>query len=192
MQPLGYMYKRVESRPDWLAAPQVRDIYSVSGCISRYFANYIPFWKHNGFWLFDSPSGLRAAATGNAVSLEGLKLFYYEGYELEYDKTRRAWLPYGPEQSFHTDIQPPAGKALEGFDITTFSVHTSPECSPLSCNSCAVSVETNQHCLVESFDEAKNIVESDRLGACEPGPYRIIAVYSVGDGTCRADGPKGP
>ncbi len=181
MQPLGYMYKRVESRPDWLGAPQVRDVYSLSGCISEYFADYIPFWKHNGFWLFDSPSELQDAAAEHAVSLEGQKLFYYEGYELEYDRDKRAWIPYEPEESVRTNIQAPSERNLEGFDITTFSVHTSPECSPLSCNSCATSIDTNQHCLIESFDEAKSIVENDRLGACEPGPYRIIAVYSVND-----------
>jgi len=93
MRPLGYMYKRVERRPEGLAAPAVRDIYSLSGCISEQFADYIPFWKHNGFWLFDSPA--------------------------------------------------------------------------------------KEHCLLESLDDAKGILETDRLGPCEPGPYRIIAVYSV-------------
>lgn len=179
MRPLGYMYKRVEPRPEWLAAPQVHDVYSVSGCISEYFADYIPFWGHNGFWLFDSPARLQQIATENAVSLEGMKLFYYEAHEKEYDRDKRVWASFEPEASFGTNIQSPGLKRLEGYDITTFSAHTSPECSPLSCNSCASEVPTNEHCLLGSLDEAKDILESDCLGACEPGPYRIIAVYTV-------------
>ncbi len=42
------MAKRVSKRPDWLKAPQVIDIYSVSGCISKNFADYINYWRHNG------------------------------------------------------------------------------------------------------------------------------------------------
>lgn len=173
------MYKRVEPRPEWLAAPAVRDIYSLSGCISQEFANYIPFWKHNGFWLFDSPAKLREVAGENSISLDGLKLFYYEAYEKEYVREKRAWVSFEPEASFGTAIEPPAAKHLEGYDITTFSAHTSPECSPLSCNSCATNIHTNEHCLLESFDEARSVLEADRLGPCEPGPYRIISVYSV-------------
>jgi hypothetical protein len=55
MIPVGYMAKRVLRKPDWLPAPQVIDIYSVSNCHSENFADYIPYWKHNGYWFFDSP-----------------------------------------------------------------------------------------------------------------------------------------
>ena len=55
MFPAGYMAKRVAARPDWLPAARVSSIYSVSGCISKDFTDYIKFWKHNGYWLFDSP-----------------------------------------------------------------------------------------------------------------------------------------
>jgi hypothetical protein len=48
MIPVGYMAKRVHKRPDWLQAPHVVDIFSVSGCISEDFADYINYWKHNG------------------------------------------------------------------------------------------------------------------------------------------------
>ena len=55
MVPAGYMAKRVVARPDWLPAERVSSIYSVSGCVSETFADYINFWKHNGYWLFNSP-----------------------------------------------------------------------------------------------------------------------------------------
>jgi hypothetical protein len=181
MRPVGYLLKQVANKPDWLAAPSVEDIYSLSGCISRDFADYINYWKHNGFWLFDSPSLVRAVALEHGISLEGLKLFYYEAYELQYDDEQRAWVPFEPEQSFPTDVEVPAVSVLEGFDVTSFSVGTSPECSPLSCNSCADEVPTNRHCLFPTFEAAKQAVESGRFANAEPGPYRIIAVHSIRD-----------
>lgn len=58
----GYMAKRVAIKPDWLKANEVEDIYSVSGYISKDFADYINFWKHNGYWLFDSPNVIEQLA----------------------------------------------------------------------------------------------------------------------------------
>ena len=43
MIPAGYMAKNVVSKPDWLKANGVEDLYSVSGCISKDFADYIKF-----------------------------------------------------------------------------------------------------------------------------------------------------
>lgn len=83
MIPVGYMAKRVSKKPDWLDAPQVIDIYSVSSCVSEDFADYTNYWKHNGYWLFDSPGAIRAVAKENAIELEGTSLFYYEAYEME-------------------------------------------------------------------------------------------------------------
>ena len=55
MIPAGYMAKRVQNRPNGFENTGIVDIYSVSGCISKNFADYIKFWKHNGYWFFDSP-----------------------------------------------------------------------------------------------------------------------------------------
>lgn len=60
---IGYMVKQVVSKPDWLKANRVEDIYSVSGCISKDFADCINFWKHNKYWLFDSPDVIEQVAT---------------------------------------------------------------------------------------------------------------------------------
>jgi len=179
MRPIGYLFKRVAQRPDWLAAQNVEDIYSLSGCMSKDFADYINYWRHNGFWLFDSPSIIRDTARQNGISLEGLKLFYYEAHELQYDDEQHIWIPFEPEQSFPTDIQAPVNVALEGFDVTSFYAGTSPECSPLSCNGCATEIPTNRHCLFPTFEAAKQALESGKFANAEPGPYRIIGVYSV-------------
>lgn len=179
MRPLGYLYKRVANRPAWLKAETVEDIYSLSNCISKDFADYINYWKHNGYWLFDSPEAIQALAAEHSISLEGLKLFYYEAHEEEYDDERQAWVPFGPEPSFVTNVVPPKHKTVEGFDVTCYSAHTSPECSPLSCNACAEMITTNAHCLLRTFEEAVHAIESGQFKGTEPGPYRIIAVYST-------------
>jgi hypothetical protein len=68
---------------------------------------------------------------------------------------------------------------LEGFDVVTFFAKGAPECSPLSCNSMAEHMATNSHCLFDSFDEAEARLGSGEFNNCEPGPYRIFAVYSA-------------
>ncbi|HEY2168497.1 MAG TPA: hypothetical protein VGJ30_02655 [Candidatus Angelobacter sp.] len=171
------MAKRVRTKPDWLPAPHVIDIYSVSNCQSEDFADYIPYWKHNGYWLFDSPDIIKSVATEHSIQLEGTTLFYYEVYELEFDSEH--WHPFSPEPSFQTNVVAPSKKQLEGFDVVNFTARTSPECSGLSCSSLARELPTNAHCLFTSFNEAKANVGQGAFNESEPGPYRIFAVYSV-------------
>ena len=173
------MAKRVSPRPQWLKADRVTDIYSVSACVSSEFADYINSWKHNGYWFFDSPEIIQQLAEQNAIDLTGTRLFFYETHELEFDGTDGTWVPFKPEPSFTTQVAPPTTKSLEGFDVVTFSVGTGAECSPLSCNSLATELETNQHCLLATFDKAKHYLDDGRFKNSEPGPYRIFAVYST-------------
>jgi hypothetical protein len=177
MTPAGYLAKSVYRRPEWLKAPQVVDIYSVSGCISEDFADYVSYWKHNGYWFFDSPEIIRTLAKESSIQLEGTSLFYYEVYEKEFDG--EGWNPYTPEQSRPTHVRLPSRKQFEGFDVVAFYARSSPECSPLSCNSMAEELHTNAHCLFESFDEAKRTLDNGSFKNAEPGPYRIFSVYSV-------------
>jgi hypothetical protein len=177
MIPAGYMAKRVYARPDWLKASHVAEIYSLSNCISEDFADYISYWKHNGYWLFDSPEIIKKVAEENSIQLAGMSLFYYEAHEMEFDGER--WVPWLPEPSFPTNVVPPSGKQLEGFDVVTFYARSTPECSPLSCNSMAEEVRTNAHCLFESFEEAEKNLNNGVFKDAEPGPYRIFSVYSV-------------
>lgn len=180
MLPVGYMRKKVARNPDWLRVGSVADIHSVSGCVSENFADYIQFWKHNGYWLFDSPSIIQEVSKEGKIDLSGTALFYYEAYEFEYDEDTRQWVVFSPEPSFVTDVQAPLEKNLEGFDVVTFRAHTNPECSPLSCCSLAKEVSVNEHCLFRTFAEAKEALERGTFTNSEPGPFRIFAVYSVG------------
>src|ERR1041384_1906018 len=157
MIPAGYMAKHIVAHPAWLKAEKVVDIYSVSNCVSKNFADYINYWKHNGYWLFDSPETIQEIAEERSLDLTKTSLFYYEVHEFEYDESKKSWHPFSPEQSFKTQIVEPDEKCFKVFDVVTFNSHTSPECSPLSCNALSSEVETNEHCLLRVFEEAKQL-----------------------------------
>jgi hypothetical protein len=178
MIPVGYMAKRICDKPEWLKASSVVDIFSVSACCSEFFLNdYIPLWKHNGYYFFDSPGIIQAIAQENSIDLQEVMLFYYEEHEMEF--TGEIWQTFTPEISIPVNIIQPVQKKLEGFDVVTFSVGRSPECSPISCNGLADELPTNSHCLFDTFEEAEANLSAGEFVKCEPGPYRILAVYSV-------------
>lgn len=181
MTPAGYMAKRVVTRPDWIKAPKVDDVYSVSSCVSECFADYINYWRHNGYWFFDSPGIIKSLAVERAIDLRGCTFFYYEVFEEEFNDEKESWEPFKPDGSFNTSVAAPIGAQLEGYDVVTFAAHTSPECSPLSCNNLAETIETNRHCLFPAFEKAKAHIEGHDFDNSEPGPFRIFAVYSVGE-----------
>jgi hypothetical protein len=176
MIPLGYMAKFVQENPQLLKAGQVTAIYSVSSCISEDFTEWINCWQHNGYWFFDTPSIIATIAKKQKVDLAPAKLFYYEGYELEFDDDE-GWRPYKPEPAFPLAVVPPIRKTLAGFDVVTYFCNSSAECSPLSCNHLAEEIKTNPFCLLDTLEEAKTLLENGRFKNSEPGPYRIIAVY---------------
>ena len=179
MIPVGYMAKKVIKRPDRIKAERVEDIYSVSNCGSNDFADYINYWKHNGFWFFDSPEIIQDVAKDNKIDMSGNRFFYYEAFDKQYDEAAQTWNDFKPEASFTTNVLVPILKTLEGYDVVTFSGSTDPGCSPLSCNNLAESIDVNEHCLLPSFEEAKALLEGGAFNKGEPGPYRIFAVYSL-------------
>lgn len=177
MTPAGYMAKRICKKADWLKAPKVEEICSVGDCVNDDFADYIAYWKHNGWWFFDSPEIIRQVSQENSIDLAGTSLFYYEVHEAEFDGA--VWKPFKPERGIPVNVEAPKSKRLEGFDVVTFWAGNTPECSPLSCNSLAEALPTNAHCLFDSFEEAETSLNAGGFTGCEPGPYRIFAVYSV-------------
>lgn len=174
------MYKFVAAPTKDLGVPiHVTDICSISDHISEAFSDLIPQWKHNGFWLFDTPEAAREAAQEIEADLSEATLFYYETLEFEFHEKTRAWRPVAPEQAFKTAVVEPRGGKLVGFDVATFSAAWGAECSPLSCNGLALRTRVNQHCLFETLAMAKTALESGLFDDSEPGPYRIVAVYRI-------------
>jgi hypothetical protein len=102
-------------------------------------------------------------------------------YQLQFDEERRVWQPFEPDRAFTTKVEVPARKQLLGFDVVSFDAQTTPECSPLSCNNLAESIEVNEHCLLPSLESATRLLESGAFDNSEPGPFRVLGVYSCGD-----------
>ncbi len=171
------MAKKVAMRPDWLKADAVEDIYSVSNCTSKDFCDYINYWKHNGYWFFNSPEVIQSLAEEQDIDLSGTTMFYYEVYEKQCANDTPEWTEVRPDTSFTTDVKPPTEKFLAGFDVVSFAAGTNPECSYLSCNHMAETIPVNQHCLFRTFDDAKRVLDECAFKNCEPGPCRIFAVY---------------
>jgi len=176
MIPVGYMAKIIRPAPEALMEAGVNDIYSVSNCISEAFTDYIKFWKHNGYWFFDSPQIIQQLAQEHSIDLTETKLFYYEVYELEFHQDTK-WKPFKQEASVETNIFKLNSKKLEGYDVVTFFAGNSPEYSPLSCNGLAKEIKVNSHCLLSSFEDAYQLLEQGKFTNSEPGPYRIFSVF---------------
>lgn len=178
MIPLGYLAKRIPTeRPSWLNAPEVVDVCSVSGCVNDTLVFYdLPDCSHNGYGMYDSPELIAFTARQNKIDLAGSRLFFYEGYESELDGDE--WIPVLPDDGFETEVILPTAKELVGFDIVTL-IDGPNSHSPLSCNSIAEEVRTNQHCLLDTLDEALTALMSGAFEKAEDGPYRVYAVYSV-------------
>lgn len=182
MIPLGYLLKTVIApAPDWMNSPRLRAVHSLSGCVSSNFGDYVDLWQHNGWWLFDSPDAVRRAAFSLGSDADRLSLFYYEAFNQQFIEATKSWEPIEPDAAFVTKVSKPdpAGITLSGYDVVAFSTGTSPECSPLSCNGLAASLPANERCLFDEFDTARLAIETGDFRNSEPGPFRIVAVYSV-------------
>jgi len=179
MIPAGYLYKRVACKPPWLKAAGVDDIYSVSGCISEDFIDWLEYWQHNGFWLFNAPDIMVNIAEEQGVSLNDLSLFFYRVSEKQWHDEEAVWRPHQPDAAFLTDVVVPAHSQVEGYDVVSIYAGNACECSPLSCNGLATTLAVNRHCLLPTYDAAKQLLESGAFHHCEPGPYRIFEVHSI-------------
>lgn len=143
------------------------------------FADYINYWRHNGFWLFNRPSDMDEIIAREEIDRSGLTLFYYEVHEQAFDSDAAAWIDVLPDESFVTSVEPPLQARLDGYDVVCFTQANAPEHSPLSCNGLADELPVNRHCLFDTLEAAKSALSDGALKNCEPGPYRILAVYTV-------------
>ncbi|MBI5865649.1 MAG: hypothetical protein HZB38_14300 [Planctomycetes bacterium] len=76
MIPAGYMLKTVMAKPPSIKKDSVIDIFAVSPCLSENFADYIDYWRHNGFWLFNRPSDMDEIVSREGKNRDDFKLFY--------------------------------------------------------------------------------------------------------------------
>jgi hypothetical protein len=86
--------------------------------------------------------GARLMAAGAAHLVESCADVVRRLHEAERHARGTRFLECGcdladPAAAFVTQVREPGERVLEGFDVVSFYAETSPECSPLSCNSLA-------------------------------------------------------
>lgn len=171
---VGYFPKHVTTRPDWLKAGRVKDVCSVSECISAGPPGWIGRWAHNGLWLFDDEQAAWGVVPGGRSNRE-YRLFAYRLFPVLFDGTGREPFSIPP-----LCVQPlPGDYRRLGYDAVSRSCGSSFECSPLSCNHAAEQVEVNEHCLVDDAAEAFRLADlfSKEEEGYEPGPYYVVEVW---------------
>lgn len=189
MIPAGYLLKRVSPPPGWLrdGIEHVRAVCSVADCVNDNLVDVQTAWLHNGFGVANDPSVLRNLADESGVTKNDATLFFYEAYEWELESdgwtfNPDEWRPRTAVQSAGVRdvvLYPPPGSAeLLGYDVVVFGDYL--EHSPLSCNSIAQTLSVNEHCLFNTFDEAKQAIDRGAFGGgCEDGAYSIYSVSTV-------------
>lgn len=180
IRPVGYMAKRIKAA-DMLEPEHIREIYSVSSHISPYFMkNRFRLKEPNPYWLFNSPMEIQAEAENGGVDLEGAAALYYEAYSREFLEGACVWQNSKTDWNGLNRIAPPIEPVFRGFDAVTYCGGFDAECSPLSCNYMAHETPgaVNAHCLFDTFEAAVENLEKERIIG-EPGPYRLLAVYTV-------------
>ena len=169
----GFFAKRIEPRPEFLHAPGVREICSVSRCISSGPENWINLWLHNDLGWFNRISdAIRAIRPGEESRY---RVFAYRMYPEVFTAGGR--VPFTVPDNVRPEPIPTEFRSL-GFDSASKSMETvlGLECSPLSCNRMADEIGANEFCLFRGLDEA--IAGAQRFAAeqPEPGDYYVIEV----------------
>ncbi len=171
---MGFFPKKVAPRTEWFKNPVVRDICSVSTCISKAPENWVDKWEHNTTTgMFDSPEDARSVLEQTD---KGFTVFAYRVFPVLFEgEGTQAW-----------DVRPCLSCDLSGFEFLGYDIvsregGTSFSCSPLSCNNGCETIQVNEHCLIDNLETAWNIAgriaaESKALGRWEPGPYCLVEV----------------
>lgn len=182
---IGYMAKRVEKRPEWLNAPVVEEICSVSKCISEGIPGdneFLP--EYNSLWLWQDETAvnLRLAQLPNGFAYDIfayrllLRTFGDEGEDQPLtDQEVRLITEAGQRVAPH-------GQKFEflGYDCPCNSVdwaHAGFGCSPLSCNGRASEIAVNRYCLIDTLDDAIATARTFAREQPEPGDYYVIEVW---------------
>lgn len=173
----GYFAKRIKVGEYSPQAPQVREICSVSECISPGPEGWFGEWRHNGVAFFNSPADIldlipieeRAAYRVFAYRLH--PEFFHEGQRVPF--------------SLPEDVRPielPAGTQSLGFDSMSNGgeeLIVGWACSPLSCNYYAHQMPTNEHCLFPTLEAALAGAEVFDREQPEPGDYYVAEVLEL-------------
>ena len=169
----GFFAKRIEPKPEFLKAPGVREICSVSGCISSGPEKWIELWLHNDLGWFNRIADAGRVIPGGEEA--HYRLFAYRLYPEVFTRTGRVPLVIPPNvapEAISGDFR------RLGFDSANKSMESvlGLECSPLSCNSMADELAVNEFCLFAELSAAIAAAERFAAEQPEPGDYYVVEV----------------
>ncbi len=169
---LGYFPKQTMASPDWLGVPAVEEICSVSNCMSKGPDDWIKFWRHNDRWMFDTPE--LAWSVVDESDRERFDLYAYALFNVEF----RNGIP-SPIELPKLNAAPLVDSQFDalGFGVVSSSTGNDYECSPLSCNGLAATVDVNKHCLLDKIESGVSFAQKCESEGCEPGPYYLMKVW---------------
>jgi hypothetical protein len=166
---VGFLPKQTHKTPDWLKNNTIKEICSVSTCISEAPDIYLYETKHNEFGFFNSED-IALSIIGS--DHQKFDMYAYCLSPLEFNE--------GIVHNFEIPIY--LSKNLFGFQFLGYDAANRAsgfyfECSALSCNYGARIFPVNQYCLFESFDLAYKATIEISKGPYEPGPWYVLEVY---------------
>jgi hypothetical protein len=169
----GFFAKRVAQKPESLQASAVREICSVSECISSGPEKWIELWLHNDLgWFNRIADALRVIPAGEESHY---RVFAYRLYPEVFTKSGRMRLVIPP----NVEPEPISGDFRRlGFDSANKSMASvlGLECSPLSCNYMADELPANEFCLFADLSDAIAAAERFAAEQPEPGDYYVVEV----------------
>jgi hypothetical protein len=169
----GYFPKAITPRPDWLAAPSVIEICSVSLCVSSGPPDWIQQWIHNSFGWCNRVADV--ARLEPPTERGKYRVFAYRLHP-EFHREGHA-LPVVIPEDVTPDPIPSSFRRL-GFDAVSHSMTDvlGLECSPLSCCGTAAALGANEWCLFPTLDAAVDAARTWSVGGAEPGDYYVVEV----------------
>jgi hypothetical protein len=170
----GYFPKVIErSSPALKLPPTIHDICSASTCIYDGPDGWIDQWRHNEFGWFNTIED--AWAVTPEPERSRYRLFAYRIAETRF--RNGAALTLTVPADVHPVPIPDTFTSL-GYDAVSKSMESvlGFECSPLSCNSMAAEMPTNEHCLFDTEAAATAAAMAFSVDEPEPGDYYVVEV----------------
>jgi hypothetical protein len=172
----GYFAKVVASRPAFLKSARVREICSVSLCISAGPDDWVGQWRHNWLGWFNAPDD-----AWSVVPEEDRSRYRLFGYRLGPIRFNRGT---SEPVTIPDDVHPlpiPESFVSLGYDAVNKSMESvlGFECSPMSCNSMADEIEANDYCLFSTEADATSAANRFSVEQPEPGVYYVVQVLEA-------------
>ena len=173
---IGYFPKITACPDSTFGVTSVKEICSVSTCISEAPDDWIDLWKHNlTWWLYDTEQLARSIVETNAALYD---IYAYKIFPVVFDENTET--PISVEASATGNL---SDFDFLGYDAVSREDGVSEFChSPLSCNGGWEKYKVNRYCLIDDLDEAWRITseiarDANEKNLWEPGKYYLCGVY---------------